>query len=381
MRNALLRCGAVLLVGLSVSCDDAGRDGSSDPGDAQADGTRYSRQMIFVASDGTAAALLDYATIDAGPALRRTARGWAEGGSGWIPLYDLAWEGASVRRPWRLVPHGPLRVRVGLADEIEGLSVRDEETELLTLENGDFLAEWDPATTTQVVLRTASLALGGEPMTGWLIDARFGVARAAETEDGDAPEDDDTEDGVAPAAELPQELQDTARTPQDTGRTSQDTAGTSQDTARTSQDTTPTSRDTTRTSRDTTVGARDTLTPPDPVAAVETSTALRVHSLRGVLVGDDGETLVLLESDAGIAGWFWSEDDELTLPIVTMTETAAGGGGWSIEAGGGTTLSGTIEVLDEEAMPLAPRMVRGTLRIDGVNLEMHGVLRPDDSAE
>ena len=336
------------LVALSACGDGPGGDSTGRDGD-EAARARYSRQMIFVASDATGAAVLEFASADVGSVVRRTARGWAEAGSGWTPLYDLAWEGIAVRRPWRLVPHGPIRLRVGLNDEVEAIAVRDQDTDLAVLETGDFVAEWAPFRTTQVILREATLALGGEPMSGWLIDARFGAAAQAPDDSTDdlAPNGDESGDGVAPAAEMPQ--QDSAA-PQ---RTATDSVVQEPD-------------------------EEEVVPIPAPAPAPRTSSALAVRSLRGVLVGPDGETLVIAETETGLGGWLWTEDEETTLPIVTLTAVEGEREAWTIEAGGGATLSGSLTVMDEEPMPLSPRIVRGTIEIDGDDVEMHGVLRAED---
>lgn len=299
--------------------------------------------MIFVAADATGAALLDFSAIDAGTVVRRTARGWAEAGSGWTPLYDLNWEGAAVRRPWRLVPHGPIRLRVGDNGEVDAISVRDQDADLAMLEAGDFVAEWMPFNTTQLVLREATLALGGDPIRGWLVDARFGVTRQAaeDTTGGFAPNGNEPAQ-VAPAAEMPQD--DSAAAPA-----------------------------------------------PDPDSlmsevitqfeAAPAASALPVRSLRGVLVGAEGQTLVIAETDTGLGAWLWTDEGDSTMPIVTLTQVDGERESWALEAGGGTTLSGTLTVMDEEPLPVSPRIVRGTLEIDGESLEMHGVLRAADIAD
>jgi hypothetical protein len=345
MRPARFR--ALLLAALAtfIACD--GSRTGDQAGDRAEDGARaaYSREMIFIAADATGAALLDFTATDAGSVVRRTARGWAEAGSGWTPLYDLSWEGTAVRRPWRLVPNGPIRLRVGLNDEIEAISVRDQDTDLAVLETGDFIAGWEPFHTTQLVLREATLALGGEPMRGWLVDARFGVTQQAA---------EDTTGGFAPVPDQPREVAPAAEMPQD------DSAG-----------------------------AAPTPANPDSVMnavitqfqAGSTPSALPVRSLRGVLVADGGETLVIAETDTGLGAWLWTDDGETTMPIVTLTRVEGERETWTIEAGGATTLAGTLTVMDEEPLPVSPRIVRGTIDVGDDSLEMHGVLRAADISD
>ena len=336
-RALLLAFGAFALGACDPGTSDGGRRGERD----EAARAEYSREMIFIAADATGAALLDFTAADVGTVVRRGARGWAEAGSGWTPLYDLTWEGAPVRRPWRLVPHGPIRLRVGDNDEVEAISVRDQDVDLAVLETGDFVAEWSPFGTAQVVLRGATLALGGDAIAGWLVDARFGVTRQAaeDTTGGFAPNGNDAPP-IAPAAEMPQD--DSAGVPAEP---------------------------------DSVVNDATTRLQAGPRPA-----AMAVRSLRGVLVGAQGETLVIAETETGLGGWLWTDGGETTLPIVTLTRVDGQRETWAVEAGGGTTLSGTLTVMDEEPLPVSPRIVRGTIGIDGDSLEMHGVLRAADVA-
>ena len=333
---------AVLLAG----CEDARIGGAPDGADDERTRAAYTREMIFIAEDATAAALLDFSAADVGSAVRRRAAGWAEAGSGWTPLYDLSWQGTPVRQPWRLVPQGPMRLRVGLNDEVEAVLVRDGDSDLAVLEHGDFIGAWAPHPAAQIVLREASLALGADAIQGWLVDARFGVTAAAEAQEqdagGDAPDDVEAE---APAA---------AQTAQ--------------------QDS---------------VGGLDSLENDDPAEADvedlveaeaprQTTPPARAHirSVRAVLVAEDGETLVIGQTDAGLSAWLYTDDGERTLSGVTLTGSPGDRETWSLEAGGADPVTGTFTVMDEEPMPVAPRIVRGTVRVGAESLDMHGVLRP-----
>ena len=325
---------SLLLLAVVVACD---RPGPDDSGDTVTDTNAravYTREMFFVADDATGAALLDFSATDVGSAIRRSARAWAEAGSGWVPLYDLAWQGTPVRRPWRLVPRGPLRLRVGDRDEIEAIAVREEETDNALLETGDFIAEWSPGATTQIVLREATLALGGEPMRGWLVDARFGVTRQAA---------DDTTGGYAPNGPPAPAI-----TPAVDRARGQDSAA---------------------------VAAPDSAVGPPAVQRPEGT--LRVRSVRGVLVGPDGATLIVVETSNGLAGWLWSDGAETTLPDATLTRAAGERETWSFEGGGGA-LTASLQVMDEDPLPVSPRIVRGTVRFGADTLDVHGVLRPAD---
>ncbi|HUF11924.1 MAG TPA: hypothetical protein VMN78_02365 [Longimicrobiales bacterium] len=350
----LLRPGIIAALLPLVACDDAGMRGLASNDRDNATRAEYAREMIFVADDATAAAVLDFATVDAGSTLRRSAHAWAEAGSGWTPLYDLSWEDVPMRRAWRLVPHGPLRLRVGLEDDIEALMVRDEDGMIASLEPGGFISEWTPFRTAQVVLREATLALGGEPVQGWLVDARFGVSLHAAEAEANA---DVGPNGVVPPGAA---MADTA-----TGR--------AQAAVDTSTPSPPAEDDSVSLS-----AAEDTAADPaarDSGSRSEGGGARSMYTVRAVLFGTDGAALVLGQTGGGLTGWLWTGEDELVLPTVTLSPTPDGSG-WTVEAGGGTPLSGNLRMLDEEPLPMSPRMVRGTIRFGGSEVELHGVLRP-----
>ena len=336
-----------------AACDDAGIGG--DAGDDAADAPRaqYSREFVFVAADGTAAALLDFNAADAGSVVRRSARGWAEGGSGWTPLYDVTWEGPGLRRPWRLVPHGPVRLRVGLDEHLEAITIRDGDADVAALETGDFLTEWTPFHTSQLVLREATLALGTEPIRGWLIDASFGVTPQYTATGG-------VTFTLGPDSALPGT--DSATAAPAAGPAPQDSGS------------------------DSVAYAPDDSAAPQPpiVAPAELAagaSASSVRTLRAVLFTETGAALVLGDTDTGIAAWFWSVDEELTMPEVTLTAVEGSTGSWTVEATGENPLSGRLEGLDQAPVAFAPRMVRGAFEVDGDTMQFHGVLRPLDADE
>jgi hypothetical protein len=233
---------------------------------------------------------------------------------------------------------------VGLGEEVEAVIVRDDDQVLAALETGDFVSEWTPLRSAQLVLREATLSLGAESMNGWLVDARFGgtPAVAQNVGEGRAPGIRPLRPGQ-PAAELSGDQGDTAASDPD-----QDTAA-------------------------------DTLDGEVTVEEPPLAATAPFRSLRGVLVTEDGDALVLGDTDAGLAGWLWLVAGEVTLPVVTLTRMPGERESWTLEAGGGTTLSGRLQGVDEAPAAFAPRMVRGTLDVGDLELEVHGVLRPPDA--
>jgi hypothetical protein len=170
--------GAVLLAVLAApACDDGGggvppvREADFGPTAA------YNRRFMFLAPGNGSlptAAVFDFSTLSDSIGIRRGARARLGDGEDWQPLLDAGWEMEPMREPWRLVPHGVLKMVVGETGELSALVVRDSATARLEL--GETLAEHSPDVGTQLVLRAASLHRAGRTTDGMVLDAQLGRA-------------------------------------------------------------------------------------------------------------------------------------------------------------------------------------------------------------
>lgn len=159
----------------------------------------YDRRMIFLGPGGDlpTAAVVDLQVLSDSAGLRRGARARFLDGQGWIPLLDAGWEMGPMRSPWRLVPHGPMRIRLSEDAELDAIEFRDEPT--LRLLPGGVIAEHAPDAGTQLVLRHAALLVEDEPHEGVLLDAQIGRDAGADfrprTRGGPADDDGSAADG------------------------------------------------------------------------------------------------------------------------------------------------------------------------------------------
>lgn len=178
----LSRLSIVLLPLLLLACEggppwDRGPDEDPDADrDVFGPTAAYDRRLIFLGpgEELPTAAIFDFAALSDSSSLRRGVRARLVDGQEWVPLLDEGWEMQPMREPWRLVPHGPLKVVVGDAGEMDALLLRGDVE--LRLEPGASIAEYSPDAGTQLVLRQGRLRLGTEPVTGILLDAQ--LARA-----------------------------------------------------------------------------------------------------------------------------------------------------------------------------------------------------------
>lgn len=157
----------------------------------------YNHRLIFLGpgADLPTTAVFDFTALSDSIGLRQGVRVRVVDGAGWRGLMDAGWEMESMRAPWRLVPHGPLKMVVGETGDLAAVIHRDSVTTRLAL--GSTLAELSPDVGTQLVLRRAQLVLDGRSVPGILLDAQLGravnpeLAVRADTATGDdgAPAD------------------------------------------------------------------------------------------------------------------------------------------------------------------------------------------------
>lgn len=178
----MLRSLLVLLLGcLLPACDRlksyVERYSAAAPEDSEPASSpgHYERRFLFLdGQQNPNAAVFDFtATVDSAGRVQRTARVWLGHAGRWESLVDTSWETPPMREPWRLVPHGPLRLIVGLADTLEALVYRDANREL-RLVPGEQLAQWQGTAGTEIGLHRAELHIEKNRISGSLFDLQFG---------------------------------------------------------------------------------------------------------------------------------------------------------------------------------------------------------------
>jgi len=162
----------------------------------------YERRIIFLGPGQRlpSAAVVDFVALSDSVGVRRGVRARLADGADWTRLMDEGWEMDRMRDPWRLVPHGPLRLVVGDGGELNALVFRRDAE--VRLESGGALAGYSPDPGTQLVLRDARLAIGPELVHGILLDAQLGRALDPTTgRNGSDLADEDTDGRATPAAQ------------------------------------------------------------------------------------------------------------------------------------------------------------------------------------
>jgi hypothetical protein len=165
------------LAGVSLSCGDGAGERQDGARQAPVDfgpTAAYERRLVFLGPGQRlpTAAIFDFVAVSDSLGLRRGVRARLADGTEWHRLMDEGWTLDHMREPWRLVPHGPLKLIMGDAGELVALVLRDDLE--VRIEPGPPLAGHTPDPGTQLVLRRGRLAIGADLVQGMLLDAQFG---------------------------------------------------------------------------------------------------------------------------------------------------------------------------------------------------------------
>jgi hypothetical protein len=168
---------AVLMAAGLPACNDGRPDRDEVAARAPVDfgpTAAYERRFLFLGPGQLlpSAAIVDLVALSDSVGVRRGVRARVSDGTDWLPLMDEGWDMAWMREPWRLVPHGSLRLVLGDAGELAALVFRADME--VRVEPGSALAGYSPDPGTQLVLRQARLALGADLVHGILLDAQLG---------------------------------------------------------------------------------------------------------------------------------------------------------------------------------------------------------------
>lgn len=177
MREALRRLGIPLLALAAAGCDARAPDVEPPEAvEASAPSTpvverSFERTLVFMGEVGDTALVVPWlTTATTGPeGVTRSARAWVARGEVWEAFLDERWTGPPSRSPWRIVPHGPMRIVVGEDESLRRLiySAAPRELELVP---GAVTAEWTGRAGATFRLLEGSLILGGAATEGLVLD-------------------------------------------------------------------------------------------------------------------------------------------------------------------------------------------------------------------
>ena len=143
-------------------------------------GRVYERNFVFTTVAGDSAFIVPwFTTARTRPGtVQREARGWLQRSGAWEGFYAERWETPATRIPWRILPHGSLRLVVGEADAVLGI-LFDEGPRQLELTMGDVLMEWTGPRGESFRLLDAAVFISEQRVDGMAMD----MARAHATDE------------------------------------------------------------------------------------------------------------------------------------------------------------------------------------------------------
>ena len=134
-------------------------------------GRIYERNFVFttLAKDSALVVPWLFTTGTRPGAVDRQARGYLARGGSWEAFYDQEWETPPSRAPWRILPHGSLRLLVGDEDAIQSV-IFDEGPRKLELELSNSLVEWTGMRGQQFSVRDAAIYLSDRRIPGLALE-------------------------------------------------------------------------------------------------------------------------------------------------------------------------------------------------------------------
>ena len=177
-RAFVSRC-LLLLALAGGGCDRVGAPGppedAVDAAGAAPALALYRREILFLSQDdeGNAAALASQVRPAENRA-RRSTHAWLRRTGEWTPLLQDQWDAAPLRQPWRILPHGTLRVLVEDGGELESF-IFGRAADATRLNPGPLAAEWTSGPEARVLLREGELLVGGTGAPGLVLDVELGA--------------------------------------------------------------------------------------------------------------------------------------------------------------------------------------------------------------
>lgn len=200
----------VLLLTTAMAACDRGAPPDSEQGASSVDSEApalalYRRELSFLAEEGgRPAATVSAQVRPLGNRALRSVQAWMTTDAGWTVLALDRWEAAPLRQPWRVLPHGPLRLLVEDGGDLEAL-VFGREASSPRLESGPLAGEWNAGADARVLLRGAELRVGATATPGVLVDVELGSMTLPDTVLGTRAVLTDGEGGIVVLVMLPEE--------------------------------------------------------------------------------------------------------------------------------------------------------------------------------
>lgn len=140
-------------------------------------GRVFERSIVFLSVRGDSLLMVPWLvtarTLPGG--VRREVRGLLARAGAWEAFFTDSWETPPTRIPWRIIPHGQLRLVVGEDDSVQEI-LFDEGPRQLEVALGEPLAQWSGQQGETVRLLNGSVVLADTRVPGLVMDLSRGRA-------------------------------------------------------------------------------------------------------------------------------------------------------------------------------------------------------------
>ena len=131
----------------------------------------YERFITFLTFQGDSTLLVPFffSAQTEPEGVNRETRGWLARGGTWDPFLDQEWTGPPNAAPWRILPHGPLRLVVGEGDALETVFFQEVGRDL-EVRLGELLVEWTGQRAQSFRVHRGTVVLSDQNLGGYLLD-------------------------------------------------------------------------------------------------------------------------------------------------------------------------------------------------------------------
>jgi uncharacterized protein (DUF1499 family) len=145
----------------------------------------YERSITFLTfqEDSTLLVPFFFSAQTEPDGVHRETKGWLARGGTWDPFLEQDWTGPGSTAPWRILPHGPLRLIVGEGDALETILFQGVGRDL-ELRIGELLVEWPGRRAQTFRVHRGTVVLSDQTVGGYLLDMSR-VWATAESPPGD----------------------------------------------------------------------------------------------------------------------------------------------------------------------------------------------------
>lgn len=146
----------------------------------------YERHIVFLTfqGDSTLVVPLAFSARTRPGGVEREMRGWLARGLTWDPFLAEAWIGSPNAAPWRILPHGPVRLVVGQGDALESILFQEGGRNLEVMID-ELLVEWSGQQAQTYRVHEATIALSDQTVRGHLFDLSRAWVPDSDPEPGD----------------------------------------------------------------------------------------------------------------------------------------------------------------------------------------------------